>query len=155
MDRFVGAWRTEYRVPRAEWTPVEKTGAASLTYRRVLGGEFVREQGEHTDETTALRLYTYDTHQKCYRTWWFSSTGQASEATGQWDADTKTLAWTTVADPARIFTMTSSHHFVNDDLFEWKVVAKDKTGKILFQMEGKATRTNDSDKSAPLSIGDN
>ena len=43
LDSFLRTWRTEYTMSKAEWTPVEKTGTADLTYRRILGGQFVHE----------------------------------------------------------------------------------------------------------------
>ena len=144
LDKFTGTWRTEYQLPRAEWTPVEKAGAANLTYRRVLGGEFVQEQSEHADGTTGLVMYTYDAGRKCYRIWWFSSTGQTSEATGQWDAGTATFTWTLAARAEQEFTTVARHRFVDDDTFQWDVVSKDGKGKVLFRMEGKATRTGSS-----------
>jgi len=141
LDRFIGTWRTDYRSPKAEWTPVEKTGSAALTYSRVLGGQFVQEQGTHADDRTALLMYTYDAREECYRLWWFSSTGQSSLAKGVWDSDTNTLTWTYRASAEQEFTMTASHHFVSDDVFEWDLVGKDATGKILFQTKGNASRT--------------
>ena len=39
--------------------------------------------------------------------------------------------------------MTARHRFVNDHVFEWDVVGRDKAGEILFQVEGKATRTSE------------
>lgn len=146
LDRFVGTWRTEYKLRQTEWTPVAKTGAADLKYNRTLGGQFVQEQGKHDDESTQLLMYTYDKEKNRYRMWWFSSTGQSSEATGEWDAKTKTLAWIYSGSAGQNFTMTATHHFVADDVFEWDVVAKDKPGKILFHSEGKATRVKESKK---------
>jgi len=140
LDRFLGSWRTTYKLPKAEWTLEEKTGAADLTFSRTLGGQFVQERGEHADKTTHLVMYTYDAQQKSYRSWYFSSTGQTAESTGTWDADAKTMTWTSVGGAGQDFTTTARHRFVNDDTFEWDVVVKDTKGKVLFRMEGKALR---------------
>lgn len=139
LDRFLGTWRTTYKLLKAEWTPEEKTGAADLTYSHALGGQFIQERGEHADKTTNLVMYTYDAQRKSYRSWWFSSTGQTAESTGKWDADAKTMTWTSVGGE-QDFTTTARHRFVNDDTFEWDVVVKDAKGKVLFRMEGKAAR---------------
>ena len=72
--------------------------------------------------------------------WWFSSTGQTAEAAGEWNDDTKTLNWTYLLREGQDAAMTAKHRFKNDNSFEWEVVAKDRHGKILFQMNGKATR---------------
>lgn len=141
LDRFLGTWQTEYRLPKGEWTPVEKTGSADLIYRRVLGGQFIQEDGTHMDESTALRMLTYDAQRAEYRTWFFSSRGQANEAKGQWDAKSMTLTWTDVAAAPNGITSRARHHFLNDNEFEWDVEVRDKAGKIVFQMEGKAKRS--------------
>lgn len=140
LERFIGKWRTEYTHRKAEWTPVAKEGASDLTFNRVLDGQFVQERGIHDDKKTQLSMYTYDEENKRYRLWWFSSTGQTSESSGEWDAETKTLKWVWIRGVGQNFTMTGSHHFVDDDVFEWEIVAKDKADKILFHAEGKATR---------------
>ena len=89
LDRFVGTWRTEYKHRKTEWTPVAKTGASDLTSHRILGWpSSLQEQGTHDDKKTQLLLYTYDKEEKCYRSWYFSSSGQTSEGTGDWDVKT-------------------------------------------------------------------
>jgi hypothetical protein len=88
-------------------------------------------------------MYTYDTQQKCYRAWWFHSSGQAGESTGNWDPDAKTFTWNS---GAQVISAKSHHRFVNHDTFEWGVVISDSKGKVQFQMEGKATRAKDSKK---------
>ncbi|MBC8872541.1 MAG: protein kinase [Planctomycetes bacterium] len=140
LGKFIGTWRTNYRLTKAEWTPVEKTGAADLTCHSVLDGKYVQERRKHTDNTAGLRLYTYDTQERCYRTWWFSSTGQASEATGKWDSDTETLTWTSVDRGEQEVTTVANHHFVSDSTFQWDVISKDGKGTVLVRMEGDATR---------------
>ena len=78
--------------------------------------------------------------------WHFSSDHQTSEGTGKWDPETKYSYLDFCRHREQDFTMTSRHRFVTDDEFEWDVVGNDKNGKILFQLEGKATRIGDSKK---------
>ena len=146
LDGFVGTWRTTYELPKAEWTPEEKTGTADLTYARALGGRFVQEQGEHADKSTVLVMYTYDGQRKCYRCWWFSSTGQTTEYTGKWDADAKTLMWTSVPIGGQNFTTIATHRFVNNDTFEWDVTVNDGTGKTLYRVKGTSVRVKEPKK---------
>jgi len=141
LDKWLGNWRTSYKVPKAEWTPEEKTGTAVLTDTRVVGGQFVQEKGEHSDKTSSILMLTHDAQKKCYRSWWFSSTGQTAEGTGKWDADAKTMTWTSVGEPA--FTTTTRHRFVDYDTVEWDAVIKDDKGKVLFRMEGKSVRVKE------------
>ena len=142
LDGFIGTWRSEQKVVKPARTPKKKTIAADLTYSRVLGGKFVQERGRgrDPDKTEVLAMYTYDTRRKSYRLWWFSSAGQTVEATGRWDAETKTLTWTSVASSRQEVTRTARHRFVDDNAFNWEIAAKDVKGKVTFRMEGKATR---------------
>ena len=137
LDQWIGSWRTSYKLPKAEWTPEEKTGTAEFTTSRVVGGRFVQEKSEHSDKTSGSLIFTYDAQKKCYRGWWFSSAGHTSESTGEWDAGTKTMTWTSKQEA---ITTTTKHRFVDDDNTEWAVLVKDGAGKILFRMEGKSVR---------------
>jgi hypothetical protein len=144
LDKWLGSWRSNYKLPKAEWTPEEKIGTAKLTCARVVGGQFVQEKAEHSDNTSSVLMLTYDAQKKCYRGWWFSSTGQTSESTGNWDADTKTMTWSSVGDP--MFTTTVRHRFVNDDAVEWDVVVRDGAAKVFFRMAGKSARVEEPKK---------
>jgi hypothetical protein len=146
LDRFLGTWRSVYKVPKAELTSVERTGAADITYRRILGGHFVQGQGRHANKKIDLVICTYDVQRKCYRGWWFTSWGRKSEWSGKWDEATKTFTWTYVASSDQRFTEIARHRFLNDNTFEWDFVIKDGRGKVLFRAEGKTTRVNDSKK---------
>lgn len=138
LDRYLGNWTTTYRVGKAEWTPAEKTGSATVTVERVLGGAYLQEKSVRADGTTGLSLRTFDAERKGYRAWWFSSAGQSSESGGTWDAAGKTFTWTATHPD---FTTTARHRFTGDDTFEWSVVVnKVGTGTVLYQMEGKSVR---------------
>ena len=139
LDGFLGTWRSAH----TQSTPVEKTLTGELTYSRVLGGRFVQEQGKLKDMRTEMVMYTYDRERKCYRWWRFPSTGQPSEATGQWDADKKTITWTYVGSGSE-FTTIARTRFVDDNTFEYDFISKDGEGKVVFRLEGKATRVRDS-----------
>jgi hypothetical protein len=138
LDRFLGTWRTTYTVPKADLQPDAKTGAADMVFTRILGDQFIQEQGVHADRNTALAMYTYDRQRKAYRSWWFSSTGQSGESTGRWDPAAKSFTWT--SRTAQQMTRVSRYTFAGDDTFEWNVVVRDNREKVLFQMEGLATR---------------
>ena len=140
LDRFIGTWQTNYKLDKAEWTPVETTGTAEFTYRRVLGGNFVQEQVGPADNLNYLTMHTYDIQQKCYRSWGFSYEGRSIEYTGQWNADTNTISWKSIGQD---FTTTARHHFVNDNQYELFGTTKDSQGKVLFKMKMEATRTEE------------
>lgn len=138
LDRFLGTWTTEYRMPKSEWTPEEKRGSAELVYTRELDGQFIRERGTHSDQTTATLLLTFDADKQNYRGWWFNSLGQTNESTGRWDEKSSTLFWTGV-EPNE-FKGTSQHQFVGSDKFDWKVLVQDQQGVAMFRMEGASLR---------------
>jgi hypothetical protein len=137
LDKWLGSWRTSYKLLKAEWTPDEKTVTAEVTTSRVVGGRFVQEKSEHSDRSSGSLMLTYDAQMKCYRGWWFSSAGHTNEFTGEWDAGTKTMTWTSKQEAN---TSTTKHRIVDDDNLEWAVIVKDGTGKLLFHSEGKSVR---------------
>jgi hypothetical protein len=138
LDKFVGDWRTTYKCPRSEWTPQETSGSAELNTARVVGGRYIQEKSEHDDNTSGSSILTYDEQRKCYRSWWFSSTGQMSESSGQWDAGSRTMTWTSTRDDV---TSTTKHRFVDNDNAEWSVAVKDSRGKIYLRIEGTGVRS--------------
>jgi hypothetical protein len=140
LDQWGGKWRTTYKLPKAEWTPVEKTGTAELTTTRVVGGRFVQEKSEHSDKSSGSLIFTYDAQKKCYRGWWFSSAGNSNESTGEWDDRTKTMTWMSKQEA---ITTTTTHRVVDADNTEWAVLVKDGAGKSLFRMEGKSVRVKE------------
>ena len=137
LDRFTGTWKSSFTAPKAEWTPVEKTGTATVTAERVLGGSFVQEKHANGDGTSGLVLRSYDPERKAYRVWWFSSTGQALESVGTWDEKAATL--TSKAD-ATGFSTTTVNRFADPDTLVWEVSVKGADGRALFRMEGKSVR---------------
>jgi hypothetical protein len=132
LNRFLGTWRSTYKVV----TPEERRGTAEVTFARVLGGKFVQERAQHSDKTTDMTMYTYDPEHKTYVAWWFSSSGQTAISVGKWDADTRTMTWTTGEEAIRA---TARHRFVNDDTVEWDIQIKERD-RVVYRKEGKNTR---------------
>ena len=87
LEKLLGTWKVE------QTTSVPKeTGSLTHVVKRelVLGGRFVKEQGE--PDYTAM--YTYDSQRKTYRNWFFHSSGFYWEATGAWDESSQTFTFT-------------------------------------------------------------
>ena len=137
LDQFVGTWKTEYRLPKAEWTPEEKTGSATMIFTREPDGQTVRERSKHADGTENTFLMLFDANPKQYRAWWFSSTGQFNNSTGQWDEAAKAFTWK-VNEPIG-FTSTAQHRFVGEKL-DWTVLVEDPKSVTMFRMEGSSVR---------------
>ena len=141
LDRFLGTWRSEYRLPKAEWTPEEKTGSADLVYTQELGGHVIRERAVHADQTTSTLLLIDDAEQRKYRSWWFNSPGLTTESSGRWDESTKTLSWTTI-EPSD-FKGTTQQRFSDTGKLDWTVLVQDEQGVAKFRMEGTSGRVSD------------
>jgi hypothetical protein len=136
LNRFLGTWRSTYKIHKAQLTPMEGKGSADLTFTRVLSNKFLHERRVHSDKSTHLIMYNYDPERKNYLAWWFASTGQAAILKGKWDADTKTMTWTSGEEAIR---STARYQFTNDDTIEWVLTIKEKD-RVLLHMEGKNTR---------------
>ncbi|MFT3881567.1 MAG: DUF1579 family protein [Gemmatales bacterium] len=134
LNRWLGNWQTTYK----QLKPEEKSGTAETLTTRVIGGQFVQEATAHSDKMFSRSTITYDAQKQTYRSWWFSSTGQTDESTGTWDADKKTMTWssTTIGDAKT----TVKQHFKDDDTIEFDVISKDRAGRVVFHMEGKSVR---------------
>jgi hypothetical protein len=143
LDRFLGHWRCSF-VRRVEGNPAEYKGTIDFTNSRVLRGQFVQERTELSDNTSGMAMFTYDLQRKCYRSWWFGSTGGTSESTGTWDAASKTLTWSILTEPA--ITCTVRHHFLGENKFEWELTSKDKTGKVFWHEAGTCVRIGETKK---------
>ena len=86
-----------------------------------------------------LHLMTYDPQRKEYRQWYFDKHNLAPQAyRGKWDEATQTLTFTGIlADGIR---STVQQKFSDKDTFTWTLLAKDQTGKVVLDMEGKVVR---------------
>lgn len=149
LDRFLGTWKTEYRVPKAEWTPEERSGSAEMSFSLELGGKLVRERTKHADGTENTFLMLFDANKKQYRAWWFSSaaefTGQPNNSTGQWDDAAKAFTWK-LTDANGITSM-AQHRFANDKL-DWTVLVENPQKVTMFRMEGTSSRVKEASNSA-------
>jgi hypothetical protein len=86
-----------------------------------------------------LHLMTYDPQRKEYRQWYYDKDNLVPQVyRGKWDEATQTFTFTgTLADGIR---STGQQKFVDKDSFTWTLVAKDGTGKVVLDMEGKCVR---------------
>jgi len=139
LNRYVGTWDETVVIKPALWTP-EKTTSSTTTARKwILNGRMMENKGAWTPEDEFLHLMTYDPKQNEFRQWYYDKDNLVpQEYKGRWDAATQTFTFTgTLADGIQ---STSQQHFVDKDTFTWTLVAKDKTGKMVLDMEGKCVR---------------
>jgi hypothetical protein len=138
LERLVGTWDWKVISRPAEWTPKEMQTTGTVTREWVLNGRFVQEKSIDADKREGLVLWTYDSQKKAFRTWHFMSDGFTNDSLGKWDEGSKTLANESDAGPG--ITATATVHFLDNDTHEWKVIVKDKEGKVYLHMEGTCKR---------------
>lgn len=144
LDRFLGTWKADYRLPKAEWNPEERNGSAEMAFSLELGGKLVRERTKHSDGTENTFLMLFDANKKQYRAWWFSSAaevmGQPNNSTGQWDDAAKAFTWKLI--DANGLTSTVQHRFVGEKL-DWTALVENPQKVAMFRMEGTSSRVED------------
>src|SRR5262245_32731913 len=77
LDRWLGAWQSDFTYRKSVWNPEEKSNTAKITSRRVLGNRYVEENSGEFDGMSTRLMLTYDPYRNTYRSWWFSSAGYA------------------------------------------------------------------------------
>jgi hypothetical protein len=140
LDRYVGSWEETLVVKPALWTPERATATTTTTRRWILNGQMIENKGAWTPGNNEfLHLMTYDPNQKEYRQWYYDKDNLVPQAyQGKWDAGTQTFTFMgTLGDGTE---STGQQHFVDKNTFTWTLVAKDRTGKVVLDMEGKCVR---------------
>ena len=139
LDRYVGTWDETVVIKPALWTPEKTTSSTTTTRKWILNGMMIENKGAWTPDDEFLHLMTYDPKQNEFRQWYYDKDNLVpQEYQGRWDAATQTFTFTgTLADGIQ---SASQQHFVDKDTFTWTLVAKDKTGKMVLDMEGKCVR---------------
>ena len=138
LDRFVGSWELDFVVKMGTGNTKMKADVTTnwILCGRVIQHKFVWSPGDKH----GLGLMTYDAEEKSYREWYFDSTGSVprSDRRGQWDEATKTLTWKGTSSNG--ITSTAVTRSIDNDTYEWSLVDKDRSGKVVFEMEAKAKR---------------
>jgi hypothetical protein len=139
LEKRLGTWKTSTRIKPAVWTPdaIESTGEEKIEL--TLKGRFIQGRVRtQPGDIEATWLGTYDTAKKAYRVWYFNSQGNSVEAVGKWDGKANHMIWTSEPQPG--ITEVSHWRFLDDNTFEWDLIAKDREGKVYLDMKGKLTR---------------
>lgn len=140
LDRFIGSWQETVTTKPALWTPEKTTTTITGTRQWILQNQMIENKGVWSaDNKQFLHLTTYDPKRKEYRQWYYDKdTLVPQESRGTWDAATQTFTFTgTLADGTQT---TSQQQFVDKDTFTWTLVAKDRTGSVLLDIEAKCVR---------------
>lgn len=140
LERYIGTWHETVISKPALWTPKETTTTITGTRKWILDNHMIENKGVWSpDNKQYLHLMTYDNQRKEYRQWFYDkNTLVPMEDRGTWDAATETFTFTgTLADGVKT---TSQQKFENKDTFTWTFVAKDRSGKVVLDIEAKCVR---------------
>jgi hypothetical protein len=144
LKHWIGVWDVEMNVkPRGE-LPKGMHAKGTTTAEWVLGGRFVQQTGtlksdDGSPPMHATTLMTYDPGKKVYRSWMFFSSGAVSESEGKWDEKSRTMT-STSRDADSGGTMTIHATFPEDGVENWRIVEKDREGKVVGETSGKNVR---------------
>lgn len=142
LKRLVGTWDKEITIHPAIWFPEgqKKTGRHSA--RWILDGHHLQEEGVDSDGLKYTCLYSYDRESERFGCVMYQNNPSVpAEFVGSWDEEEETLTFTaTVADN---ITMTTIYRFLNDDNFELKVVGKDRSDQVFFDLSATGKRVVD------------
>jgi hypothetical protein len=91
LSNWAGAWTCTIE------KPARQSGFSDGKW--VVGGRYFQQTWEveadaDNPKISGTWLMTYDVKRKVYRQWQFNSDGFTAEATGKWDAKTRTMTWT-------------------------------------------------------------
>jgi hypothetical protein len=140
LDRYVGTWEETAIAKPALWTPERTTSTKTTTRQWILNGTMIENKGAWLpSKNECLHLMAYDPQRKEYRQWYFDKNNLAPPGyRGNWNEATQTFKFTgNIADGVRA---TNQQKWLNKDSFTWTLVAKDRTGKVVLDMEGKCVR---------------
>ena len=146
LNRWVGAWETEYVFRETDNSPKETKLKMNTVSVRTLGDYFLMSHAKRVpqasraasapgpdtenvggltpprspglDAEERLLFLTFDQNLGAFRQWFFSSNGKAFEWRGPWDDATQSLEVRLLPDASNLF---SSEHFVDADHIEAKL----------------------------------
>jgi hypothetical protein len=140
LDWFVGSWEETVELKPAGWVPERTTITATGTRRWILNGTMVENRGVWSPaKDEFLHLTSYDPQRREYRQLYFDkNTTVPQEYRGTWDEATKTFTFKASLPDG--VTGTSTQKFLDKDSFTWTLVAKEPSGKVMLDMQGKCVR---------------
>jgi hypothetical protein len=141
LNRFIGEWEETVVLKPAAWTPERTTIRNTHTRKWILNGQMIENKGVWSpSKDEFLHLTTYDADQGEYRQFYFDKNNPVSrdEYRGKWDEETKTLTLNgKLANGVRSLLV---NRFIDADTFTWTLVAKDRAGTVVLDMESKCVR---------------
>jgi len=143
LSQFAGHWDSELGVNApGETTGAKTTGKTECQW--ILDGRFLRQSwsiqpAKGIPAMKGQSIRTYDPQKKKFVAWTFHSSGYTETATGEWDEKAKAFNW--MADlPQYQWTTETRSAFPKEGYEEWSIVTKNRQGKVIIDLKGKAMR---------------
>jgi hypothetical protein len=146
LSNYTGEWDAAFTSKDTSFTSSRQSAKWILDGRVLQRSGSMANEGD-TDRLDFTALYAYDPQSKIYRSWYFDSTGHASQSEGTWDEKKKTMTFIGQRDEQ---TVTSQDHFSKDNVFEWAVITTNQAGDVIRELSGKNTRHTDPSTSEPV-----
>lgn len=132
LSNYIGTWDVSITSPDAPFAKGQSTA------EWILDGMFVQQTGSlnSKDGSNVLQvrtLMTYDNQKKQYRMWQFASDGTFGEATGKWDAKTRTMTSIGHNDQN---TTTTTAIVTEDGTEKWSIVTTNRNNQVVFEISG-------------------
>jgi hypothetical protein len=144
LDHWTGTWDGTLTIKPNEGVPkgVQSKGFAKAEW--IEGGRFLRqtwsvEPADGWPGLSGTTIMTYDVRQKTYRSWNFLSNGFTSETKGTWSEKNRTMTWTG-RDAESGATGETVATFAQEGVESWRIVEKDRDGKVVAETTGMNTR---------------
>lgn len=143
LNHWVGKWEDEMTIKANADLPKGGRGKGTSTAEWIHDGHFLLQTWEMDvtegiPKMTGTIIMTYDPRKKTYRSWSFFSSGFTRESQGVWDADSKTMTWTSRDNETGRTSVTKASFA--DGTENWSIVDKDPDGNVLSESSGKNVR---------------
>jgi hypothetical protein len=139
LEHFVGMWSKDLSHLASKAVPKSVKEVGTHTTSWILEKKFLEEKGNDGNGRSYSTIYGYDDKTKAYRAWIFQSTGNRLEASGEWNAQSKTMTWTTIESGDIKSIM--KYEFQGADTFKMTIKATGPSGDVLYHLEGTGKRS--------------
>ena len=136
LDRWRGRWNVSLTTTQPQASTVKSTTTNAWT----LGDRFLQgDSGAKSDGTHDMSMMTFDAVARSYPLWIFTSSGVVFYlGGGQWDEASRTMQWDSPINVTASYRYRCQ--FPDDDSYRCHSLVRDWKGKVLLELETRATR---------------
>ena len=141
LVRFSGHWKKQWKLLPSEWIPAGQSASGTHSGHWSLNGRFLKEEGQDSDGSTYLSMYSYDEAASQYLLTVFQSRGATTRMTGTWDEEKLTMTWRNTEQPG--LTSEWKYRLVDSERYEFEFVTRGDDKKLYLHIKGTADRVVD------------